>query len=50
MVQRLTEVEALFAEEIIYLRILELGCCEDGGFELGGHSGWYLYIRTHNAR
>jgi len=49
VVQRLTEVETLFAEVIICLRIFELGCCEDGGFELGGHSGWYLYIRMHNA-
>ena len=45
--ERLTEVKAFFAEEIICLRIFELGCCEDGGLELGGYSGWYLYSRAH---
>jgi len=44
--ERLTDVKALFAEEIICLKIFELGCCEDGGFELGGYSGWYLYSRA----
>jgi len=32
--ERLTEVKALFAEEIIWLGIFELDCCEDGRFEL----------------
>jgi len=45
--ERLTKIKALFAEEIICLKIFELGCCEDGGFELGGYSGWYLYSRAH---
>jgi len=37
--ERLTDVKALFTEEIICLKVFELGCCEDRGFELGGYSG-----------